>query len=714
MSTPPDAVPQVLDNARLADYRAQLDDLRRELAEVNSRHTSEHPKVKKVQAEIEQLESTLKKERDRILTLIRNECQSELTRENLRPSAPVSRPGLAEIPRRNPNAEAANPAIGTVSTKVTTRPFLRWEIPDEQVVVDVHLNVMERLEREVASSYPSMTAGILLGKIDRGRNLTVTIEHCERITGENSADGSPFGDSQLEKVQLNRWKRGTNLMSLLGGYRSSAGGEAVLTADDLAALKMIARSDAEAKDLRLGRPRTLAPISTLREQGSEGPTVFLLIESADRAAHTAVVYLVRDDKLPLQSSPIPLNRAELSMPEPFANRTPKTSGSPVIEEFEERAQGRKKTSQPVSHRALIALAALVLTLATAWTLFLRRSATPGRATDYSTINSDSRLNLRLDRSGTGWQLSWNADAPIFSKASKGRLLVRDGTFQETIDLGTADLKGRTVVYTPLSDDVVLQLEVDPDDGSEPVTESVRIVGGVASSTSSDSLVSPAGADFSRPSAFPTPRKPEAAFEPLLKKSVPDQSVSKPQPAQDSASASPQKRSSAVALPIVQSPAPATSSRAPFAAESRPAMKGPASVASNEAPRLAPSSVSSAFALTRPAEPERVPIIAAPVKPSSMRAKTAPRPGFIEPAQLLSVKNPAYPPLAKEQGISGTVEVHFRINTSGEVYDVSVSKGPTMLGDAAVEAVRDRHYRAAMVGGIPVETDGTAVFVFKLN
>ena len=83
VSTPADSVPQVLDNARLSEYQAQLADLRRQLAELNSVYTSQHPKVLRVQAQIDQLESTFKKERDNVLTRVRNEYQGALMRERL-------------------------------------------------------------------------------------------------------------------------------------------------------------------------------------------------------------------------------------------------------------------------------------------------------------------------------------------------------------------------------------------------------------------------------------------------------------------------------------------------------------------------------------------------------------------------------------------------------------------------------------------------------
>lgn len=82
-STPADAVPQVLDNARLSDYQRQIADLQRQLAELSSQYTPQYPKVQQLQAQIDQLQSTFKKERQDVLTRIRSEYQAALMQERL-------------------------------------------------------------------------------------------------------------------------------------------------------------------------------------------------------------------------------------------------------------------------------------------------------------------------------------------------------------------------------------------------------------------------------------------------------------------------------------------------------------------------------------------------------------------------------------------------------------------------------------------------------
>jgi capsular exopolysaccharide synthesis family protein len=83
MSANPDSVPEVLKNGRLVGYQSQLATLEQQRAELSSQLTSEHYKVKRVQAQIEELERTSRQERENVLNAIRNDYKSALMRERL-------------------------------------------------------------------------------------------------------------------------------------------------------------------------------------------------------------------------------------------------------------------------------------------------------------------------------------------------------------------------------------------------------------------------------------------------------------------------------------------------------------------------------------------------------------------------------------------------------------------------------------------------------
>lgn len=79
----PDALPDVLNDSTLRDYQRNLTDLRRLLAEATSTYTAEFPKVKRLQAQVQTLETALERERKAIITRISNEYDEAVRREKL-------------------------------------------------------------------------------------------------------------------------------------------------------------------------------------------------------------------------------------------------------------------------------------------------------------------------------------------------------------------------------------------------------------------------------------------------------------------------------------------------------------------------------------------------------------------------------------------------------------------------------------------------------
>jgi polysaccharide biosynthesis transport protein len=82
-SSPPEALPDVLNDSTLRDYQQNLTDLRRQLAEASSTYTAEYPKVKRLQAQVETVEAAQERERDAIINRIKNEYNEAVRREKL-------------------------------------------------------------------------------------------------------------------------------------------------------------------------------------------------------------------------------------------------------------------------------------------------------------------------------------------------------------------------------------------------------------------------------------------------------------------------------------------------------------------------------------------------------------------------------------------------------------------------------------------------------
>jgi capsular exopolysaccharide synthesis family protein len=93
-SSPPEALPDILNDASLRDYQAKLTELQRHLAELRETYTPEHPKVKQVQAQIAPIQAALDRERADILKRIRNEYDEALRRETLLTADYASQRGI--------------------------------------------------------------------------------------------------------------------------------------------------------------------------------------------------------------------------------------------------------------------------------------------------------------------------------------------------------------------------------------------------------------------------------------------------------------------------------------------------------------------------------------------------------------------------------------------------------------------------------------------
>lgn len=83
--------------------------------------------------------------------------------------------------------------------------------------------------------------------------------------------------------------------------------------------------------------------------------------------------------------------------------------------------------------------------------------------------------------------------------------------------------------------------------------------------------------------------------------------------------------------------------------------------------------------------------------------------------FLVYKNvPQYPIIAKTAGIQGTVLLQAVISKVGTIEDLRVVSGPTMLQQAAINAVKTWRYRPYLLNQQPVEVETTVRVIFRLE
>jgi TonB family protein len=587
--------------------------------------------------------------------------------------------------------------------------FFQWEGADSPIAVHFHLNTVELLERDAIRAGSKLTAGILLGKKDDSRGPAFIVETYEPIPAATwKTTDSPFGDPRQLKAVIDRWQSKTDKrMSFLGFYRSGASTETTLSEDDFSILNSLGQSE----------------------------SIFLLIEPRSGKPSNGLLFMAKDGGVTFEWKRTPFNRPELcgrGIARPQEVRLPIEQPAPA------RLEEGRQTSVPAESNLgsprkweWVAGSVIVFLLLAAgfYALRGRKGAVSQIEAPETSLNSD--FGLKLDRIGNDWRLSWNPNVEAIAKATSGELSIVDGTLQKTVELNASDLRSGAIVYSPVTNDVVLKLQVSGDDSSEPVSSSIRIVGGLPTTSAVSSTNAVNSSSYGQVTSEETirPILSDEELEALDRKSrVPYPSTAgrlnsppvistkndggyQPEGKRIPSSASSAKSTDNRLRKLTIAPGGSEVSKAkrPTAPESE------ASLSRNTLSNMTPKA-GAPLSGTVNLQPETVPVIAA--KPAETATASITRPnrrgGAVQPAQLLSNINPSYPASAKVDGISGTVELHFKIGPTGDVHDIAVVKGPAILAQAAVQAVRDRKYKPARVDGVPTETDASAIFDFKLN
>jgi protein TonB len=98
------------------------------------------------------------------------------------------------------------------------------------------------------------------------------------------------------------------------------------------------------------------------------------------------------------------------------------------------------------------------------------------------------------------------------------------------------------------------------------------------------------------------------------------------------------------------------------------------------------------------------------------APEAPLPvgGDVQTAKLISKVDPSYPVLAKNQHVAGDVRIDALIDPNGHVTTMKVISGPTLLHQAAMDALRQWKYQPASLDGKPVPMHLTVTLQFRMQ
>lgn len=522
--------------------------------------------------------------------------------------------------------------------------YFAWQPPTKSVSVRILPELLSEIARRSAKGCPE-GGGLLLGSVRYAGAYTVTIESIEGIEGRFwrgfQQPHENAGRRRLE-LALARWRPGADRPLAAVGYYRTEAGEAALgpSRDDL---MLIAR------------------------YFSAPHNVFLFVRPArDDAAATGGLVCWQFGQIP----ETPDEEFSLEAP-PF---TLVTAQPPALQ-----APAQAVSVPPPGAPAVIAvrrlwviaaLAALLLLAAAAVGLFLMRGM-PVRQAAPSTRVAVSPLALTADRSGTDYHVTWDRNAPAVLFASRGLLTITDSGSVRVIDLDLAQLKNGSLLYTPVSGDVLIQLEVI---GSGPAaTESVRVLG-------------------------PGPARDGVQPAPLVVKPVPSTAV-------------PVENTKAARVPAQPPPLVATRAFTAPAVSSSAAVPTPPEMA-------AAASVSSAPVVSVPSEPppaepqsqERTP--ATPAAPQRVSDYRPPRP--------IDQPRPAMNQFARQALVGAgnsviQVDVEITVDKTGRVSAIKPFTGSDAvrrtLWSVAADAVRRWKFEPARLNDQVVEGPMTLSFRF---
>lgn len=115
------------------------------------------------------------------------------------------------------------------------------------------------------------------------------------------------------------------------------------------------------------------------------------------------------------------------------------------------------------------------------------------------------------------------------------------------------------------------------------------------------------------------------------------------------------------------------------------------------------------------------------KPADVFMRTSPPPmvkqsaapqrvavSHLEESSLVYKVTPAYPAIARATHTSGIVSLAATISKAGTIENLRVVSGPSLLRQAATDAVRQWRYRPYLLNGQAVEVETTVQVVFRLG
>ena len=380
------------------------------------------------------------------------------------------------------------------SAALSGLPFYVWEVPDKPISIQLYFDVVDRMSPEVLRGLGALkrrgaeVGGLLLGRVEHG---IVTIEDFEPVPSEYLT-GPSYNLSAKDLVgfeaAIGARQADRDGLDVVGFYRSH-------TRDNL----FMDEGDA----------------ALAARYFSDPGNVFLLIKPFATRASIAGFFFWEDGEINREASyrEFPFHRAQLGGGEPrvvaSASRPPAQERPPLPAQerpplpppFRQAPEPEPPTAHEeddwaairqsnlsilqtppepkrLQWRWLIAPVFLVLAGLAGYFGYQNLSGSRAQVAPPPPMEApgDTALPLKLSVAEKQDQLdvTWDRNAPAIALAQRGVLSISDGANRRELELTGAQLRNGRVLYSRLSADVGLRLDVFPE-GRETVSESIRIV-----------------------------------------------------------------------------------------------------------------------------------------------------------------------------------------------------------------------------------------------
>ena len=373
----------------------------------------------------------------------------------------------------------------TKSAKLSGLPFYVWEAPGKPISIQLQFDMIDGVSPDILRGLGALkrrgaeVGGLLLGRREDGSRPKVIVEDFAPVPSEYLT-GPSYNLSENDLVAfeaaLERWKSGAaGPLTVVGFYRSHTRDE--LYMDD-------------------------ADLALARRYFPEPGNVFLLVKPFATRPSIAGFFFWEGGEIYRESSYLqfPFDRRELGggerlpappPPPPRAvqpERAPLPLYTPALIAAEEPSQPAVATSslsilsapqdaamEPNKPQWRWLLAPGFLAIALVIGFFAYRNLDNAKASA-SILSPLPALPLKLSVSERKGQLdvTWDRNAPAVANGKHGVLSIADGVNRQDLELSGPQLRYGRVLYSRLSGDVNLRLEVFPE-GQASVVESIRII-----------------------------------------------------------------------------------------------------------------------------------------------------------------------------------------------------------------------------------------------